>query len=94
VVLCTCCTCSTGVHAVVCAYHTCCVVYIWYYVCAWCTRDIMKRVFVAFYSVYVYVLGSTSGVGVCIMFLCTLDVGPCTVLGCTLGVGVCVICKV
>jgi len=82
VVLCTCCTYSTGVHVVLCAYHTCCVVGMRYYVCALCSCGIVTCVFVVLYSVYVYVLCFTLGVGVCIVLWCTRDVGLCIVLCC------------
>jgi len=65
VILCTCCTYGTGVHVVLCTCHTCCVAAMWYYVCALCNRGIASCVFVVLYSVYIYVLCCTSGVGVC-----------------------------
>ena len=56
VVICTCCTYSTGVHVVLCACHTCYVAGMWYYVCAFCSHGIVSCVFVMLYSVYIYLL--------------------------------------
>jgi len=65
------------------SYMLCCVHAVLYMrLCTWCSCGIMTCVFVMLYSMYVYVLCCTSGVGVCIV-LCY-----------TLGVGVCIVCKV
>jgi len=79
------------VHVVLCVCRTCCIVYMRYYVCALCSRGIMMCVFI---MLYIYVLCFTSGVSVCIVWWCTLDVGVCIVLCCILGVGVCVVYQV
>jgi len=62
---CTCCTYGTGVHVVLCACRTCCVMGIRYYVCALCSCGIVSCVFIVLYSLYVYVLCHTSSVVVC-----------------------------
>lgn len=56
VVLCTCCTYGIGVHVVLCVCRTCCVVGVWYYIRALCSRGIVTCVFIMLYSVYVYLL--------------------------------------
>jgi len=94
VVICTCCACGTSVHVVLCACCTCCVVYMRYYVCAWCSHHIMTCVFIVLYFIYVYVLFYTLSIGVCILLWCKPDVGVCIVLCFTIGVGVCIVCQV
>lgn len=56
VVLCTCCKYGTGLHVVLCACRTCCVVGMQYYVCALCSHGIVTGSFVMLYVVHVYVL--------------------------------------
>jgi len=90
--LCTCCTYGIGVHVLLCACHTCCVVGMQYDVCALCSHGIVTCVFIVLYFVYMYEFCYTLDVGVCIVLWCTPDVGVCIVLCCTLGVGVCVVC--
>ena len=53
-----------------------------YYVCALCSRGIVTYVFIELYLVYVFVLCFTLGVGICIVWWCTPDVGVCIVLCC------------
>ena len=79
-VLCTCYTYGTGVHVVLCACPICCVVGMWYYICALFIRGIMTCVFIVMYYVYVCVLCSRLDVGVCIVLCCTPGVGVCVVL--------------
>lgn len=50
-VLCTCRTCGSGVHVVLCACRTHCIVYMQYYICALCSCGIMTCVFVVLYYV-------------------------------------------
>ena len=78
------------VHAALC---TCCadgsmymwycgIVHMWYCVIVLrglCSHCIMTCIFFVLYSVYVYVLCCTLGVGVCIVLWCTLGVGVCIV---------------
>ena len=55
VILCTCFTCGTGVYVVLCAFHTCHVAGMQYYVCVLCGYGIVTCVFIVLWSfMYTY----------------------------------------
>jgi len=64
----------------VCTCGIVCMLYMSYYVCAFCSHGIMTCAFVVLYYVYVCVLFCTPYVRVCIVLCCTLDVGECVVM--------------
>jgi len=97
VVLCTCCIGAIDVHVVLCACRTCCVVYMRYYICAFCRGGIVTSVWIVLYFVYIDVLCCTPDAGVCVVVyvrcrcICFMSgVGACIIRYCMLCVVVCV----